>query len=235
MSEEYIEIADLIVRAWHNKVPPSQDRKEKLILAKAVKSLQSKLTALEGRLKKAASDGADYLGLYNAETLRVKALEGEKERLEKQIADAMVYCPACTESAGGHREVKHLPPVCGSEQAKAKLLKQVEGYKEDDFELRCMVAIAFSGSKLYTDDGELQDASEVPFIDYKRDTVSEIHDKIFQRRQPEIKAAFEEVMRKQALNQDTEKLVCPNCGISMPAGCGGTFKSDGSACWLNKT
>lgn len=122
---------------------------------------------------------------------RIIALEGEKERLIKQVEEA-------SKVAGQNMTGRQL-----AEEANTKLQEQVKSYKDDDFELRCMVAIAFSGSKLYTDDGELQDNSEPPFIDYKRDTVEEIHTKIFQRRQPEIKAAFEEVMRKQS--QDTQE------------------------------
>jgi hypothetical protein len=52
-------------------------------------------------------------------------------------------------------------------------------YSEDERMLRKMLAFAYSGStKLYGDDGELQDYSEMPGIDYVRDTVREINDKM---------------------------------------------------------
>ena len=48
--------------------------------------------------------------------------------------------------------------------------------------LRRMLALRASGiSQLYTDDGELQDSSERPFIDYKRDSAVEIQRKLHER------------------------------------------------------
>jgi hypothetical protein len=44
-----------------------------------------------------------------------------------------------------------------------------------------MLAHAYSGSKLYGDDGELQDNSEYPFIDYLRDPVDRIQESIHSR------------------------------------------------------
>ena len=31
-----------------------------------------------------------------------------------------------------------------------------------------------------------------------------------------------------------EEEVCPNCDTALPKGCGGLFRKDGKACWLNK-
>jgi len=47
--------------------------------------------------------------------------------------------------------------------------------------LRLMLAGAYSGSNLYTDDGELQDGSCLPVIDFARDSVGEIDRKIQER------------------------------------------------------
>jgi len=41
--------------------------------------------------------------------------------------------------------------------------------------------LAFAHGVTYCDDGELQDASAKPFIDYSRDTVDEIKSKIYKR------------------------------------------------------
>lgn len=45
-------------------------------------------------------------------------------------------------------------------------------------------AFAYSGTRLYGDDGELQDNSEQPFIDWRRDSATEILAKIRERTQP---------------------------------------------------
>lgn len=51
----------------------------------------------------------------------------------------------------------------------------------DELQLRVMIANCYSGMKLYRDDGELQDNSEQPFIDFRRDTVGEINTKMMTR------------------------------------------------------
>ena len=51
----------------------------------------------------------------------------------------------------------------------------------DEAELRRMLAWSYSGHHLYCDDGELQDSREQPFIDFKRDTIAELKDKMEQR------------------------------------------------------
>lgn len=58
----------------------------------------------------------------------------------------------------------------------------------DNKALRLMLALAYSGpAKLYADDGELQDASAAPCIDYHRDTVRQIQEKIQQRGTAQLK------------------------------------------------
>lgn len=48
-------------------------------------------------------------------------------------------------------------------------------------ELRIMLAIAHAGLNLYTDDGELQDNRCHPWIDFKRDSVAQIEQKLHER------------------------------------------------------
>lgn len=51
----------------------------------------------------------------------------------------------------------------------------------DDAELRRMLAWAYSGHHLYCGDGELQDSREAPFIDFKRDSVAMLRNKMEER------------------------------------------------------
>ncbi len=53
--------------------------------------------------------------------------------------------------------------------------------KEENTKLRALLALAYSGPSIYADDGELQDTSKHPFIDYKRDSVELIAFKFQQR------------------------------------------------------
>jgi hypothetical protein len=55
-------------------------------------------------------------------------------------------------------------------------------------ELRILLAIAHAGLSLYTDDGELQDNRVHPFIDFKRDSVNEIENKLRERAYASAKA-----------------------------------------------
>ncbi len=52
---------------------------------------------------------------------------------------------------------------------------------EENRERRIMCAIAHCGLNLYHDDGELQDSREYPWIDWKRDPVNEIENKLHER------------------------------------------------------
>lgn len=52
---------------------------------------------------------------------------------------------------------------------------------EEEFVLRRLLAMRFSGASLYVDDGELQDNYEAPSIDFLRDSPTEIERKIYQR------------------------------------------------------
>lgn len=62
-----------------------------------------------------------------------------------------------------------------------ELADLIEAQERDIRMLRESLAFAYSGRNLYGDDGELQDNSELPCIDYVRDDVSEIRRKIRER------------------------------------------------------
>lgn len=66
------------------------------------------------------------------------------------------------------------------ESAKA-LEAQRDKLGEDSKELRRMVAFAHTNGRLYFDDGELQDTTAHPFIDWKRDSIEEIKEKLAER------------------------------------------------------
>lgn len=52
---------------------------------------------------------------------------------------------------------------------------------EENQILRRMLAFSVVGSNLYHDDGELQDNSEFPWIDWKRDEIGVIRQKLAER------------------------------------------------------
>ena len=52
---------------------------------------------------------------------------------------------------------------------------------KDNYHLRAMLAFRCAGPTLYGDDGELQDCSTLPHIDFKNDSPSEISAKLIQR------------------------------------------------------
>lgn len=51
----------------------------------------------------------------------------------------------------------------------------------DEQTLRRLLAYRVAGALLYADDGELQDNSTFPYIDFKRDPVSVIEQKLIDR------------------------------------------------------
>lgn len=51
----------------------------------------------------------------------------------------------------------------------------------DELELRRLLAFSHAGVHLYVDDGELQDNRFLPCIDFKRDSVSLIKEKLIAR------------------------------------------------------
>ena len=65
-------------------------------------------------------------------------------------------------------------------------MDDLENLKRENRQLRRMLAVRIGGSGLYRDDGELQDASQHPFIDFKRDSADEIQAKLIERNQKTI-------------------------------------------------
>ena len=74
-------------------------------------------------------------------------------------------------------EPDHCPDLVLCESARRLIETQ-----NNEKKLRTILALAYSGrARMYTDDGEFQDSTTKPFIDYKRDSVDEIQSKIFER------------------------------------------------------
>lgn len=70
----------------------------------------------------------------------------------------------------------------GYEMVPAYTAEEVLGVLEGGERLlRQMLAIRVAGAILYADDGELQDNSVQPFIDFKRDSAKEIERKLLER------------------------------------------------------
>jgi hypothetical protein len=54
--------------------------------------------------------------------------------------------------------------------------------EKENAEFRCMLAVCHTGMKgLYYDDGELQDSSSMPMIDWKRDSLETLQRKLMER------------------------------------------------------
>lgn len=67
-------------------------------------------------------------------------------------------------------------------QAKIEDNARVEG------ELRTMFAVSYAGAGLYCDDGELQDNTMQPFIDFRRDSPAQILQKQAERASRRLRA-----------------------------------------------
>ena len=59
--------------------------------------------------------------------------------------------------------------------------RTIDELEADNMKLRRLLAFRVAGHLLYTDDGELHDASAFPFIDFKRDDVDYIEATLKQR------------------------------------------------------
>jgi len=59
--------------------------------------------------------------------------------------------------------------------------RTIDELEADNMKLRRLLAFRVAGHLLYTDDGELQDASAWPIIDFKRDDVDYIEATLKQR------------------------------------------------------
>ena len=63
----------------------------------------------------------------------------------------------------------------------AALLAELDEARRDAELLRSLLAMRAAGALLYDDDGELQDNTQMPYIDFKRDAPGEIHRKLRER------------------------------------------------------
>ena len=68
-------------------------------------------------------------------------------------------------------------PAAVADDVKAKVEAKVKELERENRHLRRMFAHCYAGTALYHDDGELQDISRTPFIDFKRDDIDiiELH------------------------------------------------------------
>lgn len=64
---------------------------------------------------------------------------------------------------------------------------EVADIAKENYNLRALLAFAYSGAGLYTDDGELQDGSSFTFIDFKRDSIEELREKMAEKAKEKIK------------------------------------------------
>ncbi len=67
---------------------------------------------------------------------------------------------------------------------------QSEREKDGELKLRMLLATCYAGTALYGDDGELQDARELPFIDFKRMTPDQIESAMQERGLNRLRAAM---------------------------------------------
>jgi len=88
----------------------------------------------------------------------------------RRLSDEELGGRAALEAAG-------LEPVDGWDDERPVL----ERLRRENAELRAMLAISYGGAGVYTDDGELQDCREHPFIDFRRDSLPQIAEKMTQR------------------------------------------------------
>lgn len=61
------------------------------------------------------------------------------------------------------------------------MYEDFQALEEENEELRKLLAFNYSGTALYADDGELRDNRRHPPIDFKRDSVDEIKQKMMIR------------------------------------------------------
>lgn len=58
---------------------------------------------------------------------------------------------------------------------------EYEALREENTKLRLMLATSIAGSRGYFDDGEMQDSSRMPMIDFKRFTPDQIRNALAER------------------------------------------------------
>jgi hypothetical protein len=79
---------------------------------------------------------------------------------------------------------------------------EIEALDKENKIFRRLLAMSYSGPSLYHDDGELQDNSAAPFIDFRNDSAEEIEEKIHIRG---LNALKEELARNPSFWEDLRK------------------------------
>ena len=64
---------------------------------------------------------------------------------------------------------------------KAEIATELAARDKDLFDFRFLLARVYNPTGLYLNDGEIQDNSMIPYIDFRRDTVETIKEKIERR------------------------------------------------------
>lgn len=151
--------------------------------ASEVARLRSELDAAREQAKQVSIDFGDARKIYEdtIDELRsvLTAKEAEVERLNNRVASLLQHVPDNT--------------TCGDIQKwAAEYAAQRASLAATVERLRGLFASAYSGAALYTDDGELQDSSRRPFIDFKRDSIDDIEKKIAERARTALAPAGEE-------------------------------------------
>jgi hypothetical protein len=79
-------------------------------------------------------------------------------------------------------------------QKNLTLLDKCAALEAENLEFRRMLWMAHTHGRGYGDDGALQDTTRRPFIDWKRDTIEQIHEALRQRAlsDPRVQRAIEE-------------------------------------------
>lgn len=89
---------------------------------------------------------------------------------------------------------------------------------EENKVLRRLLAVRVAGALLYHDDGELQDATAVPHIDFKRESPESIEAKLIERGRRAF-AAMPDCSDCKGTGEDgTNDTPCPVCGGTGKAG-----------------
>ena len=157
------------------------------------------------------------------EEAKVAALTAENERLKdaqraaantfKELTEANRQ--VCAERDEHERARKQMEAL-GLHSLQTKFDTKAENRKlqDENIKLRELLAVAYSGvEKLYADDGELQDSSTQPFIDYRNDTVDDISKKMGTRAIAALSAKLADEMEPATLaweaaqEQDCEKAI----------------------------
>ena len=121
--------------------------------------------------------------------------EAELAALEAKLREWEEREAGCCPEDRGFEEV-----IAWQSKRIATLEADNAAMRADDYRLRAMLAFRCAGPSLYGDDGELQDCSVLPHIDFKNDSPSEISRKL-------IKRANDKLIAERALTPDSGKVL----------------------------